>query len=98
MISFDDRKARKIRRIHSKLYAGCANTKSRDLVRFAGLVGRYRIKKGDEPTFLSEPFPYLRPLTIPGHTMVKKFTAKNILDQLEEDVIEIEKRVFPGGE
>lgn len=35
--------------------------------------------------YVSEFFP-IRPLAIPAHRMVKEYTAKSILNQLEEDI------------
>jgi len=54
----------------------------------AAKLGRKRSKRGKEPTYISEPFPDLRPLSIPSHSSgVKRFTAQGILDQLDEDVV-----------
>ncbi|MGP8050277.1 MAG: hypothetical protein ACLPYB_06645 [Desulfobaccales bacterium] len=35
----------------------------------------------------------IRPLAIPAHRMVKEFTAKSILNQLEEDISHWEDRL-----
>lgn len=59
-----------------------------ELERLAKELGRSRFKRGKEPTWISETFPYLRPLSIPHHGMsdLNRFTAQTIIDQLESDV------------
>jgi hypothetical protein len=59
----------------------------------AGAVGRVRDPRGKEPTWVSEELPSRPPLSIPGHPRdLNKFTARSILDQLEEDVDELESK------
>jgi hypothetical protein len=60
----------------------------------AEALGRRRADRGSEPTFVSDAFPGLRPLTIPSHSKpLKRFTALSVLDQLEEDIAEWERIV-----
>jgi|Deesub1362A_J573_1020465.scaffolds.fasta_scaffold09066_4 hypothetical protein len=81
----------KIKRKMDDLRARSAGIRSRELVSIAISLGRRRSKRGKEPTYVSEPFPHLRPLSIPSHSKpLKRFTASSILDQLEEDVAEWE--------
>jgi hypothetical protein len=98
MIPFTRKKLDKLKRLHSGLLAQCANLKSRQVMNFAERLGRCRIAQGKEPTFVSSPFPCLSPITIPGHPRLKKYTAKNILYQLEEDLFKIEELVERQGE
>lgn len=45
---------------------------------------------------MSEPFPDLRPISIPSHPgTLKRFTAASILDQLDEDVFRWEETLEP---
>jgi len=62
--------------------------KSAELESLARRIGRVRNDRGKEPTWISKQFPYLRPLSIPHHGSkdLNKFTARAILDQLEEDI------------
>ena len=78
----------RLKRRMSGLRARSAGIRTRELVSIAVALGRRRSKRGDEPTYLSDSFPDLRPLTIPSHSRpLKRGTALNILDQLEQDVI-----------
>lgn len=46
--------------------------------------GRKRVNRGKEPTWESEPFQRLPPLTIPHHPGdVKRMTTESVLDYLE---------------
>jgi len=62
--------------------------KSSELESLAKRLGRDRNDRGKEPTWVNRQFPYLRPLSIPHHGSIdlNKFTARGILDQLEEDI------------
>ena len=74
--------------------------KGRELRKIAGAVGRKLGQRGKEPTWVSERFPD-RPLSIPGQSKdINRFTALDILDQLEQDLDEIEAEAKDerGGE
>ena len=78
--------ARLKRRMES-LRGKAANIRTRELVGLAQALGRRRVDRGSEPTYVSDPFPTLRPATIPSHSKpLKKYTALSVLNQLEEDV------------
>jgi hypothetical protein len=61
--------------------------KARELQAVAGQLGRKPVKRGKEPMYESEPFPHLRPLSIPNHKGrdMAPGTRNSILNQLEED-------------
>src|SRR5580704_1380007 len=61
--------------------------KSRQLQSVAGQLGRRPVRRGKEPMYESEPFPHLRPLSIPNHKGrdMAPGTRNSILNQLEED-------------
>lgn len=82
----------RIKRHLGGLRSRVADLRSRELAQAAESLGRRRSKRGKEPTYVSEPFPDLRPLSIPSHPgTLKRFTAASILDQLDEDVIRWEE-------
>lgn len=61
-----------------------ANITRRKLEGLAKSLGLRPDKRGKEPTYTSEDFPHLNPLSIPSHPgALYKFTAKDILEQLE---------------
>jgi hypothetical protein len=62
--------------------------KAKDLEAIAKALGRKEVKRGKEPTFASEAFPSLRPLSIPSHKGRDLSTGvkHSILSQLEEDI------------
>ena len=61
--------------------------KSTELQSLAKKLRRRRLNRGKEPTWVSEVFPDLRPLSIPDHPGdLNKFTAAGILSQLDEDI------------
>lgn len=67
--------------------------KGRELRSIAQAVGRKLGSRGKEPTWVSKQFPS-RPLSIPGHPGdLSKYTAGDILDELEQDLDEIEIRM-----
>ena len=79
----------KLRKTKEKLanFRKQGGIKSTELESFAQDLGRKRSPRGSEPTWVSVPFPDLRPLSIPHHSSdLNKFTAGSILDQLEEDI------------
>jgi hypothetical protein len=51
-------------------------------------LGRKEVNRGKEPTYESETFPQLRPLSIPNHKGrdIPTGTTKSVLDQMEEDI------------
>src|SRR5262249_10196667 len=81
-----------------KLIADCRGKLNRhgDLERIALKLGRRRVKRGKEPTYESMAFPNANVVTIPNHAgkTVKRGTAANILNQLEEDVDRWEQRLI----
>lgn len=53
-------------------------------------MGRCRFDRGKEPTYISDRAGWF-PFSIPGHPgTLKKGTARNILNQLEHDMIALE--------
>ena len=67
--------------------------KGRELQKIARATGRKLGQRGKEPTWVSDRFPS-RPLSIPGHPGdLNKNTAKDILEQLEQDLDEIEEEM-----
>jgi hypothetical protein len=63
--------------------------KGRELVHIALSLGRTPLNRGKEPTYVR---PGWFPLSIPGHPgTLKKGTACNIINQLEEDLDRIEQ-------
>lgn len=90
---------RELRRRIQRLRPGIANIKPRELVALAEAVGRSPRKGGKEPTYVMDGRP---PLQIPQHgsskrSSVAKYTAKNILDHLEEDLDYLESEFKSGG-
>lgn len=60
--------------------------KPRELEALAKSFGRKRVKRGKEPTWISIPFPQLRPVSIPHHSRdVKRGVTEEILSQLERN-------------
>jgi hypothetical protein len=101
----DKKRLRKLRRELDELRIGKYNLKTSDLVRFAGKVGRKEnTLRGKEPTFISVPFPELRPLSISSHKTINPHTANAILDSLEadlnkwEDSLEAQERKTNGND
>ena len=57
-----------------------------EVERLAHALGRRRANRGKHPMWVSDPFPHLRPVSIPNHGReMKRFTKNAVLDQLEED-------------
>ena len=79
---------KRIAKLRKKLdeLRGVGGVRSSELARFAIQVGRSRHPRGKEPTWVSDHLPDARPLSIPGHGELNRFTARSILDQLEEDL------------
>lgn len=91
------KKLDKIKSDLRSLKAAAGNLRDRRVREVARSLGRRRCKggskRGKEPTFISEPFPDLRPLSIPAHGTLKKGTGLNILNQLDEDVLRWEEEL-----
>ena len=67
-----------------------------DLNSFARKIGRRKLKgaqtRGDEPNWVSDEFPEMRPISIPFHgknSTCPTGTAKNIMNDFEEDVLRL---------
>jgi hypothetical protein len=92
---------RKIKRKIATLRAGSANIRPQKLIRVARSLSRKLSNRGKEPIYLSELLPHKKLITIPSHSgSLPRFTAENILDDLDEDVdelIEIEETRKQGG-
>lgn len=84
-------KLNRIRRKQRRLRSRSSSLRPRELVALAESLGRRRFNRGKEPTYVSEPFPDLRPVSIPSHRTLKRFTAVGILDQLDEDIFRWEE-------
>jgi len=81
--------ARRPKRLQERLDALRAkgSVKSKEIEAFAKAVGRVKSKRGKEPNWINPNYPHLRPVSIPHHsTDLNKFTARGILNQLEEDI------------
>jgi hypothetical protein len=86
------RKLRQLRKRLNALRSRASNIKSGELEKLARALGRKLANRGKEPTFISEMLPLSRPLSIPHHaTSIKTGTARNILDQLEKDIDDLEE-------
>jgi hypothetical protein len=70
----------------------CGGVKTRELEELAKALGRRRHKRGSEPAWVSEVLADSYPISIPSHTAdLNKFTARNILNQLESDLDKLEE-------
>jgi len=77
------KKLSRLKRRFRDLWSAPANIKRVKLKNLAEALGLRPEKRGKEPTYVSDDFPYLTPLSIPSHREINKFTAKDILGQLE---------------
>jgi hypothetical protein len=85
------RKLRQLRRRIEALRTRLGNIESRELESLAKALGRKLAPRGDHPTYISELLPRSPPLSIPHHsTTLKRGTAANILDRLQDDIDELE--------
>ena len=85
-------KLRQLRKRLNALRSRAGNIKSGELESLARALGRKLANRGKEPTFISEVLPQSRPLSIPHHsTSLKPGTARNILDELEKDINNLEE-------
>ncbi len=90
----DEKKLAKIKREIDSARQGAGNLRHRDLAKIAKMLGRVRSKdRTNEPTFVSTLLT-TNVITIPDHARgLNKFTALNILNQLEEDVFKFEQEI-----
>ncbi len=90
----DHRKIRNLRRQLESLRKK-GEISSREMEKFAGQVGRKNLnQRGKEPSYMNEYLPNSLPLSIPHHSKpLKKGTAHNILDILEQDIDELEAKL-----
>ena len=91
----DEKKLAKIQREIDSARARVGNLRHRDLAKIAKMLGRVRSKdRTNEPTYVSNLLLDANVITIPDHSRgVNKFTAKNILNQLEEDALKLEEKL-----
>jgi hypothetical protein len=89
------KKLKRLRRDIEKLRRK-GDIKERELRSLAERVGRKRGIRGKEPTYVSERFPD-RPLSIPAQRVVNRYTALDILNELEQDLDEIEATLEDQG-
>jgi hypothetical protein len=79
-------------------FRGRGGIRSSELEEFAKALGRTRHRRGKEPTWISESFSDLRPVSIPHHSKdLNKYTAQSILDHLEYDLERLETVTHPGN-
>ena len=79
-------KLEKIRARIEGLRGGIHSVEDDDLISVAESLGRQKSKKGKHPTYESLLMPEKNPISIP-HPIKGSGTKRNILDQLEADVI-----------
>jgi hypothetical protein len=81
----DERKLGRISQRHSKLRG--ASRKPRELESLAKALGRRLANRGKHPTWVSDPFQTLRPVSIPHHSKdILPRVVESILDGLEMDI------------
>jgi uncharacterized Zn finger protein len=90
------KKLAKLKRDIGRLRQRLTTIKGRELESIATRLGR-RLEggKGKEPPWISDELPYRNPITIPRHGGNKDLrpkTAKNILEQFELDLDELEQK------
>jgi len=88
----DKKKLKKIQKTLNALRLKPNNIRSNELIKLAKSLGRGLFNRGHEPNYLSELLPKSRPISIPNHPgAMARFTAENILDQLEQDIFDLEE-------
>jgi len=92
------KKLKKLKRKIRSLRRGRGNIHEHDLVSLAKQFGRRLFNTGKHPTYVSDAFPDLRPLSIPSHGTLIPATAESILDQLEEDSLRWKERLGTSKE
>jgi hypothetical protein len=86
------KKLQKIKKQIKKLRSSPNNIRSDKLIHLARSLERRLFNRGSEPNYVSDILPKSRPISIPNHPgAMKRYTAENILDSLEQDVFEIEQ-------
>jgi len=90
----DKKKLGKIKKKTAALRSRSNNIRSIDLIKLAKSLGRKIANRGHEPNYISVFLPRNRPISIPNHPgAMARFTAENILDQLEQDIFYIEESI-----
>lgn len=88
------KKLKKAKQTLAALRARPNNIRSTELQRLAKSLGRRLFDRGHEPNYLSDLLPKSRPISIPNHPgAMARFTAENILDQLEQDIFDLEELI-----
>lgn len=82
-------KVRRLRRDFESL-RGRGGIKPKEMESLATKLGRKRHSRGSEPNWVSEVYKDLPPVSIPHHSELNRFTARSILDQLEQDLERLE--------
>jgi hypothetical protein len=93
----NSKRLNRLRRRWEDLRSASADIKRRKLEGLAISLGLTRAPRGKEPTYINADFPHLRPVSIPSHREINEFTAKDILGQLEEHILEWEERLKAEG-
>jgi len=90
----DKKKLEKIKKKIAALRLRSNNIRSIELIKLAKSLGRKIVNRGHEPNYISVFLPRSRPISIPNHHgAMARFTAENILDQLEQDIFDIEESI-----
>lgn len=90
----DSKRLKKIKKTLNDLRSKPNNIRSKELIKLAKSLGRRLFKRGHEPNYLSDLLPRSRPISIPNHPgAMARFTAENILDQLEQDIFDLEESI-----
>ena len=83
----DEKKLRKIEITLRALHGSPSGIKPAKLVGLASRLGRVLDPRGKEPTYVRKLDPTLSPpLSIPNHKELKVGTARNVIEQLLDDV------------
>jgi hypothetical protein len=93
-IAYDIMKARGTRGLRRRIEAlrQAGSVRPGELERLARSLGRTRVKRGKHSTWVRYLLPTARPVSIPNHSGdLNRFTARAILDQLEEDLSMLEE-------
>ncbi len=92
----DENKVNRLRRRIEKLRRA-GSIKAAEMNRLASSVGREPHSRGKHPTWIHPDLPNATPLTIPDHSVeLNRFTAGQILDQIESDLDHLEYRLKSG--
>ena len=83
--------AKKIRKIQERIdrARGQSGVKPTEIEGIAKLLKRKPSGKGKHPQWISQLLPHQPPISIPHHNSLNKFTAAQILDQLEQDLLKL---------